>query len=503
MTTERFRLGDFEIVREIGRGGMGVVYEAIQLSLGRTVALKVLLSGATPEQRDIERFQREAQGAAQLDHPNIVPIYAQGEHVGTYYYAMQYIDGRSLDKVITDTRGVDFSTATPREFVTTLTADTGAALHLEGAEPAERAEEGAPEVSPARTTDLDRRYFRTVARMVAEASEALEYAHGEGVIHRDIKPHNLMLTSEGRLMITDFGLARFLDQPGVTVSGEMMGTPVYMSPEQVAAQRVDVDHRTDIYSLGVTLYEMLTLRVPFEGHTREAVLRQILVKEPRAPRRVNRRIPKDLETICLKAMEKDPDKRYQRARDFARDLHCFLEGLPITARPIGPLGRLYRRALRRKALTAAIASALLALVVGTYFGVQAYLARQREVAAQRQAAAETRRAEEQQRLAKEQERLRAEEEQRHAEAERQAEDAEATRKLEEQRHHFFAQAASLIKEHRFADALSRLKEAASIKHDHTTLFCLRILASLYSVPPPRTLTRHSGPVLSVAFSPDG
>jgi hypothetical protein len=200
VASERERLGDFEIVRETGRGGMGVVYEAIQLSLNRKVALKVLPPGTTPEQRDIERFQREAQGAAQLDHPNIVPIYAQGEHVGTYSYAMQYIEGRSLGKVITDAGGLDFSSVTPGQFARTLTADTGAAFQLEETVPTEGAEGTAPEVPPGRITDLDRRYFRTAARMVAEVAEALEYAHGEGVIHRDIKPHNLMLTSEGRLM---------------------------------------------------------------------------------------------------------------------------------------------------------------------------------------------------------------------------------------------------------------------------------------------------------------
>jgi len=299
--SERRRLGDFEIVREIGRGGMGVVYEAIQLSLNRPVALKVLPPGTTPEQRDIERFQREAQAAAALDHPNIVPIYAQGEEEGTYYYAMKLVQGRSLNQVIQATR---------------RTQDA--------------------ELAAGRSTALSQKHSRTAAQLIMEAAEALEYAHSQGVIHRDIKPHNLILTPEGHLVITDFGIARFLSAPSITISGEMMGTPAYMSPEQVRAEQQAIDQRTDIYSLGITLYEMLALYIPFWGETREALLRQILMKDPAPLRRLNPRIPRDLETICAKAIEKDPERRYQSAKLLAHDLQCFLEGLPITARPIGP-----------------------------------------------------------------------------------------------------------------------------------------------------------------------
>ncbi|MCK4298859.1 MAG: serine/threonine protein kinase, partial [Planctomycetes bacterium] len=206
--SERRRLGDFELGPEIGRGGMGVVYEATQLSLNRKVALKVLPPGTTPEQRDIQRFQREAQAAASLDHPNIVPIYAQGEEEGTHYYAMRLVQGRPLNEVIRETR--------------------------------EKWEASRP--GGGRTT-LSQKYFRTAARLIMEVAEALEYAHSEGVIHRDIKPHNLILTPDGHLMITDFGLARFLSAPGITISGEMMGTPAYMSPEQVRAEQQVIDHR--------------------------------------------------------------------------------------------------------------------------------------------------------------------------------------------------------------------------------------------------------------------
>ena len=388
---------------------MGVVYEAIQLSLKRRVALKVLPSGTIPEERDIERFRREAQAAARLDHPNIVPIYAQGEERGTYYYAMKLVRGQSVDKVIREVRS------------------QWKALQ-----------------SPGRSTALTREYVRTAARLAMEAAQALEYAHSQGVIHRDIKPHNLILTPEGHPMITDFGLARFLGASRMTMSGEMMGTPAYMSPEQVRAQKEAIDHRTDIYSLGVTLYEMLALDIPFRGETREAVLRQILMEDPTPLRELNPGIPKDLETICHKAMEKDPDLRYQTAELFAHDLYCFLEGPPITSRPVGPLRRLYRRAKRRRALTgalcAAVAGVLLALAVAVHFGIQSYRTSRREPGAQRQA---------------EQERGR-------TETERQTKEAETAARLEGQRPNFFADA--------------------------------RLVA---------TLTGHGNSVLSVAFSPDG
>ena len=278
-----------------------------------------------------------------------------------------------------------------------------------------------PTATQATTTDLGRHYYEETARLVAEVADALGYAHQQGVIHRDVKPHNIIVGENGRPMVTDFGLARFLDQPAMTMSGEMMGTPVYMSPEQVAAQRVGIDQRTDIYSLGVTLYEMLTLRPPFEGGTREALLRQILMKDPVRLRRVSPRVPRDLETICLKAMEKDPDRRYQRAGEMAHDLRAFLEGYPIAARPVGASGRLWRRAMRRKTLTAAIAVAVVALVAGGLLGVEALRV--------------GRRAEDAEALA--------EREGDRADAESRRADQVAAEKLEEHRQSLFAEAGSL------------------------------------------------------------
>ena len=176
--------------------------------------------------------------------------------------------------------------------------------------------------------------------MIADVADALEHAHKAGVVHRDVKPSNLLLSPDGRLSVTDFGLARVLEEPGMTVSGEFVGTPAYMSPEQIAAGRLPLDHRTDVYSLGATLYELLTLEPPFRGKSREQVLAQIVQKEPRPPRKLNKRVPVDLETICLKALEKDPDRRYQTAGAMAEDLRRYVNRFAIAARRVGPLGRM-------------------------------------------------------------------------------------------------------------------------------------------------------------------
>jgi tetratricopeptide (TPR) repeat protein len=190
--------------------------------------------------------------------------------------------------------------------------------------------------------------------MMAEVAGALEHAHDQGVIHRDIKPSNLLLAPDGRLSVNDFGLARMLEQPGMTMTGEFVGSPLYMSPEQITAGRAPLDHRTDIYSLGATLYELLTLQAPFPGASRDQVIAQILHKEPSPPRRINRRIPGDLETICMKAIERDPDRRYQTSEQLAEDLGCFVNRDAIRARRIGPIGRIVRWSRRHKALSAAL-----------------------------------------------------------------------------------------------------------------------------------------------------
>jgi serine/threonine protein kinase len=372
------RLGDFELVRELGRGGMGVVYEARQRSLNRRVALKVLSGGLGLTPAAVQRFRREAEAAAKLHHTNIVPVYAIGEEGGAHFYAMELIDGPSLDHVIRQLRRAAPPGATTR----TGGVGTGGA---DGAPPAPLDATGpyvesgpAPAAAPAGLSSSalgsGGAYFDTVARLVAEVADALDYAHREGVVHRDVKPSNLLLSPAGRLSLNDFGLARLLEQPGVTMTGEFVGTPAYMSPEQIAAGRTPLDRRTDVYSLGATLYELLALRPPFAGDRRDQVLAQILHKDPVPPRRVNRRVPVDLETICLKALEKDPDRRYPTAAAMAEDLRRYVNRFAISARRAGPVRRLAKWARRHPAVAASLACVLLAVGAALDFAHRAHRA---------------------------------------------------------------------------------------------------------------------------------
>jgi serine/threonine protein kinase len=367
----RRQLGDFEVVRELGRGGMGVVYEARQVSLNRRVALKVLSGVPGLTAKAVQRFQREAKAAAQLHHTNIVPVYATGDEDGIHFYAMELIDGPSLDLVLRQLR------AGPAVAAPTASLGAGDAAsdpartgpYAAGAGPAEAAGLSSSSLGSGSG------YFDTVARLVAEVADALDYAHREGVVHRDIKPANLLLSPAGRLSVNDFGLARVLEQPGMTQTGEFVGTPLYMSPEQVTAGRAPLDYRTDIYSLGATLYELLTLRPPFTAERRDQVIAQILHKEPKAPRKVNKKVPRDLETICLKALEKDPDRRYQTAGALAEDLRRYVNRFAIVARRSGLVEQLRKWARRHPGLAAALGGVLLlTLAVGLF----AYRATQAE-----------------------------------------------------------------------------------------------------------------------------
>lgn len=387
METHPQTLGDFEIIRELGRGGMGVVYEAKQKSLNRRVALKVLSQGPGLTTRAVTRFKREAEAAARLQHTNIVPIYSTGEENRLPYYAMELIDGPSLDQVIRQMREGS-SAALPRGFTDTTevgppapeeppawVAETiGFTAHATDS-PTESASNKASITSDSSPGGGD--YFDNVARMLAEVAGALEHAHEHGVIHRDIKPSNLLLAPDGRLSVNDFGLARVLEQPGMTISGEFVGSPLYMSPEQITAGRLPLDHRTDIYSLGATLYEFLTLKPPFSGQQRDQIFSQIIHKEPVPPRTINKRIPLDLQTICLKAMEKDPDRRYQTAANLADDLRCYVNGLAISARRTGPVGHLIRWAQRHRALSGALSAVMVLLMIAGSFGYQAHLSNRR------------------------------------------------------------------------------------------------------------------------------
>lgn len=366
-TPERRPFGDFEIVREIGRGGMGIVFEAEQISLRRKVALKIMNSGLGISPKAIERFRREAEAAARLHHTNIVPIYTFGAHDGVPFYAMELIDGPSLDRVLRQFRQAGQTSERDAPTTTAAYAVTHEADCKQSPPPG-----AASTGSLSSLTSSTPASFDEVARMIADVADALEHAHRQGIIHRDIKPSNLLLSPEGRLSINDFGLARILEQPGVTVTGEFVGTPAYMSPEQIAAGRTPLDQRTDIYSLGATLYELLTRQRPFPGERREQVLAQILHKEPTRPRRLNRAIPLDLETICLKALEKDPDNRYQTAAALAADLRRFVQRFAIAARRVGPIGRLGKWIKRHPTVAAACATTLLCATVAGFFAVQSH-----------------------------------------------------------------------------------------------------------------------------------
>ncbi|GJQ25442.1 MAG: hypothetical protein HBSAPP02_04740 [Phycisphaerae bacterium] len=337
------RLGDFEIVSEIGRGGMGVVYRARQLSLNRIVALKVLPALAGADDKAVSRFVREAQAAARLHHTNIVPVYAQGQQDGHFFYAMELIDGESLDRVIRRRRAGSATRDEPFK--------AGHAHPTRSPPTHEPPLDDLHAASTALLVSLDGSRFRDVAMLICGAAEGLEHAHTSGVLHRDIKPQNLLLGSDGQLHITDFGLARLLDEPGMTLTGEMIGTPAYMSPEQVGFARRTVDHRTDVFSLGVTLYELLTLERPFDGATREQLVARICTREPKPPRKINPSIPMDLETICLRALEKDPARRYPSAGALAADLRRFVENRPIHARRVGLLEKSWKFIRRHPAMT--------------------------------------------------------------------------------------------------------------------------------------------------------
>jgi serine/threonine protein kinase len=291
------QLGDFRIVREVGRGGMGVVYEAEQESLQRRVALKVLRFGAVADREAMQRFQREAETVARLHHTNIVPIFAVGCEQGVHYYAMQFIEGKSLAAI------------------------------LEEAQRARSPDEENPSLALRLTMDS-----KQIAGLGLQAAEALAHAHARGVIHRDIKPSNLILDHDGCLWLTDFGLAKRIDEVTLTMTGVLMGTPRYMSPEQAAAVKQPVDHRTDVYSLGATLYELATGKPVFDAATPQGVITQILHDEPIAPRLIRSQLPRDLETILLKCLAKDPGRRYPTAHALAEDLRAFLDGRPIAAR---------------------------------------------------------------------------------------------------------------------------------------------------------------------------
>ena len=354
--------GDYELLEEIARGGMGVVYKARQVKLNRVVAIKMILSGQLASKEDVQRFYTEAEAAAGLDHPGIVPIFEVGEHEGQHYFSMGFVDGESLSSRLSD------GPLPPRE----------------------------------------------AAELIRKVAEAVQYAHDQGVIHRDLKPANVLLkesreskvesrgqeqsaSSGSRLsalgsvpMVTDFGLAKKLKgDSNLTGTGQILGTPSYMPPEQAAGRLSDVRETADVYSLGAILYATMTGRPPFQADNPLDTLMQVLEREPVAPRTLNPKVPLDLETICLKCLEKDRRRRYESARDLGEELQRFLDGKAILARPISRPARVWRWCKRNPVVAGLLATVALLLVAGTvvssYFAIESSARATAEVKAREQA----------------------------------------------------------------------------------------------------------------------
>jgi hypothetical protein len=315
--------GDFELLQEIARGGMGVVYRTRQISLGRIVALKMILTGRLASAADVQRFRNEAEAAALMDHPGIVPIYDVGEHRGQPWFSMKLIEGGSL---------------------------------------AERMPRFAGDP-------------RAAARFMTAAARAVQYAHARGVLHRDLKPANILIDENDQPLVTDFGLAKRVEgDAGLTQSGAIVGTPSYMAPEQALGKRGGLTTAADVYSLGAILYEMLTGRPPFQADNPLETLLQLRERSPLPPRSLNPKIDRDLEMICLKCLEKEPSRRYASAAALAEDLQRLLDGAPVAVRPVGIVERCRRWCRRNPSIAVLTAAVVLVLVGGMastgYYAIQ-------------------------------------------------------------------------------------------------------------------------------------
>jgi len=407
--------GDYELLEEIARGGMGIVYRARQVSLGRIVAVKMLLLGPLSSPEFVKRFRAEASAAASLLHPNIVAIHEVGVHQGQQYFAMDYVEGQSLAKPLAD-----------------------------GPLPAKRAAS----------------YLKTIA-------EAIHYAHERGILHRDLKPSNVLIDANDQPRVTDFGLARRLEGGSeLTVTGQVLGSPNYMPPEQAVGKRGKVSRRSDVYSLGAMLYHLLTGRPPFVGEALTDTLEQVLNAEPISPRLLNPSVPRDLETICLKCLEKPSDKRYATAQALADELGRFLNHEPVHARPVMRAERVWRWCRRKPALATTLAAALLLLLALLIGGpVLTYRINQA----------------------------------------RKAESAERKRALQQLVKSHVATGNKLADRGDLLSALPWWLEALRLEPDpaRAEMHRIRLSTGLRQSPKPTHVWFHGGPVLDLALSPDG
>jgi serine/threonine protein kinase/tetratricopeptide (TPR) repeat protein len=357
-------VGDFRLVRQVGRGGMGVVYEAEQISLGRRVALKVLPYAGALDAKQLQRFKNEAKAAASLKHEHIVQVYAIGCERGVHFYAMEFIEGQTLAELITRQAGMrarsedkpDSVTGHKLEALTQPRSPDTAALAI---------------LSTVRTGPKDREYYRRTAELIADAADALEHAHSLGIVHRDVKPGNLLVDADGKVYVSDFGLARFGPDAGLTMSGDLLGTLRYMAPEQALARHGLADHRVDVYGLGATLYELLTGKPAVDGKDRADILRHLAFAEPVSLRKIDKAIPAELETIALKCLAKNPNERYTTAGELAADLRRYVKDKPIKAKPPGWRERAARWSRRHRPVVASTFVVMVLAIAG--LSVSAFL----------------------------------------------------------------------------------------------------------------------------------
>ena len=354
--TDGERLGPYELLKELGRGGQGIVYLAEDSRLKRRVALKVLTGLGPGSQETLQRFQREAEVASKLEHPAICAVHEAGSVGGVPFIAMRYVEGESLAERLQEARSADVASA--ETSILDLTDFT------DGPDAPE--EEVALDAAP---HTLERRELENLLKVFESTARALHVAHEAGIVHRDIKPANVMVTAGGQPVILDFGMARDddTDGPSLTQSGDLFGTPAYMSPEQLMGQRIVLDRRTDIWSLAVSLYECLTLEKPFDSPTRQGLYQAVMAKAMPDPRKINKDLPPDLVVVLATALDKDRDGRYQTAEAFADEIQRVRERRPIVAKRAGPLKRVVRWAQRNPAVAALAAGLVVASIAAAAF----------------------------------------------------------------------------------------------------------------------------------------